>query len=497
MPPQFKRWLEANAKRIARAKQLPYFLRDNGAVVDGEYRLKEFAAPAPTSPNMPADLTIEQQKAWVDNEQQVAKLLGMKQGQPMTFDQANEHRGNPHYVAGSGDGYTVNCQSCVVANELRRRGYDVEAWDNTQKKGNIPHELSYDTSNAWIDPVTGTKPKKTWINANVSLDRRGRLVRRAKQLKEDLLRHTAEQGRYHLNWGWKSKKSGHVIALERLEDGALRFYDPQTGKLVQWEDVVKNIDLKLCYLLRVDNLMVNTDIIDGIVAKVGTTEPETHPKLKIPIKKLSAVYAPYVEKYKEVVKLGWSDEEIFAGWARLGLSDEFIEGIKEHLTKLGLRGGTLGADFTNFKTIFNQYDSRLWEHTMYDRRSSGYVVTEQTRIAQSQKNKQEMAKYNKELSMCKTLARNGHHVEYLNDTMRPDGSYDVLIDGVKADLKKTGSTNHIAKYAKKAAREQGAEMVVFEFERITSNHINELQKLTKQGIHGYYFETGSIRLFEF
>lgn len=51
----------------------------------------------------------------------------------MTFEEANELRGNIDY--GEGREFSVNCQSCVVANELRRRGYDVTALPNLKKQG--------------------------------------------------------------------------------------------------------------------------------------------------------------------------------------------------------------------------------------------------------------------------------------------------------------------------------------------------------------------------
>ena len=62
----------------------------------------------------------------------------------MTFEEANELRGNIGY--GEGREFSVNCQSCVVANELRRRGYDVTALPNLKKEGNIPYELSGKTN---------------------------------------------------------------------------------------------------------------------------------------------------------------------------------------------------------------------------------------------------------------------------------------------------------------------------------------------------------------
>jgi len=94
-----------------------------------------------------------QQIAFESNLNDVESKLGIKRGKEMNFLDANEQKGNANYSKGGG--YKVNCQSCVVANELRRRGFDVTAQENTKKKGSAPYELSKNTANAWIDPTIG------------------------------------------------------------------------------------------------------------------------------------------------------------------------------------------------------------------------------------------------------------------------------------------------------------------------------------------------------
>lgn len=66
--------------------------------------------------------------------------------------------------------------------------------------------------------------------------------------------------------------------------------------------------------------------------------------------------------------------------------------------------------------------------------------------------------------MCKTVADNGHDVEYLKGVNRPKGqTYDIRMDGMKADLKCiTGGAGNIVKYIKKALTKQGGEAVVLE-----------------------------------
>ncbi len=45
VPDQFKEWVKDNENRIANARSIPYFLRDNGTIKDGKFTLKEFAKP--------------------------------------------------------------------------------------------------------------------------------------------------------------------------------------------------------------------------------------------------------------------------------------------------------------------------------------------------------------------------------------------------------------------------------------------------------------------
>lgn len=214
------------------------------------------------------------QKRWDErfvrnfNQAKIEQKIGVKKGKEMTFEEANELRGNINY--GKASEYSVNCQSCVVANELRRRGYNVTALPNLQKTGNIPYELSMRTNWAWIDPKTMVMPKKQTAGGIYDITRSGALKSKSiKELTKELVELVKEPGRYHIDFAWKGKNSGHIITLEKLHNGKIIIYDPQTGKMKNWKELSKEISLRYgVSVLRVDNLLVNTDIIDGIVKKL-------------------------------------------------------------------------------------------------------------------------------------------------------------------------------------------------------------------------------------
>ena len=138
----------------------------------------------------------------------------------MSHEQANKMHGNPHY--GESKAYSVNCQTCVVAYELRLRGFDVSALPNTADSA--LSKLSKATHTAW----QGITREDISVIAKTTLDKYGHI----KQPPLKWVKVSAamtETGRYHIAWRWKRKRSGHIITAERLPDGSLRFYDPQNG----------------------------------------------------------------------------------------------------------------------------------------------------------------------------------------------------------------------------------------------------------------------------
>lgn len=74
-----------------------------------------------------------------------------------------------------------------------------------------------------------------------------------------------------------------------------------------------------------------------------------------------------------------------------------------------------------------------------------------------------------------------------------EGEFDIYLDGRPADLKKVSSHNNIVKKAKHAVRNQGAEIVVFEFTNLNSKFLEALSKLEKLNIHGYYWVSGETK----
>lgn len=198
-------------------------------------------------------------------------IAGVKRGDPMTRDQADKGKANPNYLKGGG--YYTNCQSCVVAYEARRRGYDVITKPNT--RGSMLDKLSRASHEAWIDPKTGKTPERPKPNE---------FVKTPKQCR-NMLENTIQPGeRYTFGHSWKGRsRSGHIICADKDDKGNLRLFDPQSGQTMLGKDI-DNYLSRVKYtttvygmkincsprLLRVDNLSINPAYANGIMeAKVS------------------------------------------------------------------------------------------------------------------------------------------------------------------------------------------------------------------------------------
>ena len=139
-----------------------------------------------------------------------------------------------------------------------------------------------------------------------------------------------------------------------------------------------------------------------------------------------------------------------------------------------------------------------WRKDYFDEATGGYVVSSWERIIEAKKSNQERKKFDREHQICMNYARDGHKIKHLPDKKRNDrGTYDTIFDGYKADLKKTKSTNNIIKYASRATKKQGAQIILFEFEQWNNKFRDLVDELIRKGYHGRYYVTGERTTHQF
>lgn len=258
LPPQFEKWMDDNGERIARAKSVPYFLKDNpkytgvaaprhgaGSRYSGtklgrsatKEAFKEYENGKPTK------LTKEQQTQIAA----IASEMGLKDYDPKTFLEADRGMANVNF--GNGELYENNCQCCVAVHEARLRGLNLTAVGYNTDTSSIQWQLGEHFEDIWINPKTGKTPQVTRLKAeNNDL------------LLSKLDKSMSAAGRYHIGINFAEDK-GHVITAERLQSGKVLFYDPQNGAFLNIEEYTNVESLEV---LKVNKLLFAKDVIKAI-----------------------------------------------------------------------------------------------------------------------------------------------------------------------------------------------------------------------------------------
>ncbi len=161
----------------------------------------------------------------------VAKQLYIKRGKPMSIKRAYEGA-NPSYSKGRQ--WKHNCQRCVCAYELRRRGYDVVAMPKMH--GDKMHNGGEFFQDAALKRVSGL----TFA-----------------QLEKQLMK--AKPGaRFIIEVRWPRSRVGHTFNAERLKK-SIKYVDGQPGKDNAKDYFKRAVDGKISYF-RSDNAKIDSKI---------------------------------------------------------------------------------------------------------------------------------------------------------------------------------------------------------------------------------------------
>lgn len=139
----------------------------------------------------------------------VEDTLGVQQLQPMTIDKALEGT-NPKY--NSSWGYNNNCQRCVQAYEMRRRGYPVEALPKKKRNNKI----------IWGSESFGN------YGMNQKSFNSGFTFNQTKQQIFDELANAPNGARYSVYIKWNKGSDAHVFVAEKVND-VVKYIDPQSN----------------------------------------------------------------------------------------------------------------------------------------------------------------------------------------------------------------------------------------------------------------------------
>ncbi len=171
-----------------------------------------------------------------------------------------------------------------------------------------------------------------------------------------------------------------------------------------------------------------------------------------------------------------------------GTTPSFLLENDKYVNIAGFKATKQQKIIADSRRAYLRYNPTFWERDYFNKENGGYLVIDNARVRQSQISKAEKTKFEKERAMSRVFAQNGYNIEMLKEESGKS-SADVLINGLRADLKRTSSHNNIIKYAKKAVRKQGSDIVLFQFDIETKEVHRSILNLRKIGIKGYYFFT--------
>lgn len=174
------------------------------------------------------------------------EAIGAK-GSPATIDEAIKV--NPHYSIDYRE-YSSNCQRCVVAYELQRRGYDVQALA-TYKGDTLPQVAYYDTNRkTWEGRWKGAFKGAKTINVGV----RGNAQKTIENMN-GAMRGFGPGSRGVVQVFWKSG-GGHVFNVEN-DRGIIKYVDAQTNRHVNIKNYMAMAVPGSVNLVRTDNLQIS------------------------------------------------------------------------------------------------------------------------------------------------------------------------------------------------------------------------------------------------
>lgn len=192
-------------------------------------------------------------KEQIANMKDIEKILGIKKGRPMTYEQADRQSANPRHVneyiadassrikirgtnihvrknplydAAKHEQYGINCQTCAPAYALREWGFNIYAKGNTKALGDLSNYLS--KGNNWLETWTEKDGSavsitsfKDYLKAHPSW--KHMTQQRYLQYFDDVCK---EEGTYEVGLSWEPR-GGHCTIVKRFSDGSIKYIEPQ------------------------------------------------------------------------------------------------------------------------------------------------------------------------------------------------------------------------------------------------------------------------------
>ena len=281
-----------------------------------------------------------------DLSKPISNILGIKPKENVDFNFVDNGNSNPNLMKSIN--YRINCQTCVMAFELRCRGFDVKAKGNNRSEDFMT--LARDPRKAYINPETGTFPEAKQISGS-----------NYKQIYNKLNQEIKSNERYIFEVHWRKHSSGHIVNLYKNEDGEMILFDPQVNQVSKNEQIkeyLRNVRIKDEYdyfkgnvspnkITRVDNMQINPHFDknlliankteDNKLEEIKPKEQEDKPKRKsrkdIDVKLPKMLIDNVTEKDLMILREDYTDKELKEEFENIKSPVEFVKKLNKILNK--------------------------------------------------------------------------------------------------------------------------------------------------------------------
>lgn len=162
-------------------------------------------------------------------------------------------RTNPYYMPGTAE-YSMNCQRCVVAYELRRRGYDVTALP-TYEGDILPRVAYHDTRRGtWEGRWKGAFQNAKTVNVGSRGDTPAAEQRVIGNI-ESKMREYGPGARGVVQIFYRSG-GGHVFNVEN-QGGRIIYSEAQLGEVKNISRTMRDVSTSSVNIVRTDNLRIS------------------------------------------------------------------------------------------------------------------------------------------------------------------------------------------------------------------------------------------------
>ncbi len=191
------------------------------------------------------DIKIEK----VENE-----IAGVKRGNSMSFEEADNGNANPNYKSHTAT--ADNCPACVLSMKARLDGFDIQA-KPYDKTSSLMFTLSENTNFGLIDKITGKfpeyiKPKEKYMPRLLSW-----------------FENNLEDNKYYsIEFYWKDfTPDGHIMMIAK-QNTKLILYDPQIDQKLegnQIKEFLYTIRLGTIKMLNLSDCFLNKTVVDYVL----------------------------------------------------------------------------------------------------------------------------------------------------------------------------------------------------------------------------------------